>query len=94
MPWGFDLLDTTKAIQLRQVDFLIFNISEAITLLNQAIQNEIKQYNQGTLSAIKEFHISETFSHNSIYTTLLIMECFADYYFVLVMGVVIVLGLY
>ena len=40
---GLDLLDTIVAEQLRNVNFTVFNVSEAITLLNQTIQEELEQ---------------------------------------------------
>ena len=43
---GLDLLDTIVVEQLRKVNFTAFNVSEAITLLNQTIQEEIEQYKQ------------------------------------------------
>ncbi len=41
---GLDLLDTIVAEQLRKVNFAAFNVSEAVTLLKQNIQEEIEQY--------------------------------------------------
>ncbi len=38
---GLDLLDTVVAEQLRKVNFAAFNVSEAVTLLKQNIQEEI-----------------------------------------------------
>ena len=38
---GLDLLDTIVMEQLRKVNFAVFNVSEAITLLNQTIQEAI-----------------------------------------------------
>lgn len=43
---GLDLLDTIVAEQLRKVNFATFNVSEAVTLLKQNIQEEIEQYKQ------------------------------------------------
>ena len=57
---GLDLLDTIVAEQLRNVNFTVFNVSEAITLLNQTIQEEIEQYKQKPPSKITDFYISET----------------------------------
>ena len=57
---GLDLLDTIVAEQLRNVNFTVFNVSEAITLLNQTIQEEIEQYKQKLPSKITDFYISET----------------------------------
>ena len=57
---GLDLLDTIVAEQLRNVNFTVFNVSEAITLLNQTIQEEIEQYKQKPPSKITDFYISKT----------------------------------
>ncbi len=57
---GLDLLDTIVMEQLRKVNFAVFNVSEAITLLNQTIQEGIEQYKQKPPSKITDFYISET----------------------------------
>ena len=77
---GLDLLDTIVAEQLRNVNFTVFNVSEAITLLNQTIQEEIEQYKQKPPSKITDFYISETLMHNFINAALLVAECLYDYY--------------
>ena len=77
---GLDLLDTIVAEQLRNVNFTVFNVSEAITLLNQTIQEEIEQYKQKPPSKITDFYISETLMHDFINAALLVAECLYDYY--------------
>ena len=77
---GLDLLDTIVAEQLRNVNFTVFNVSEAITLLNQTIQEEIEQYKQKLPSKITDFYISETLMHDFINAALLVAECLYDYY--------------
>ena len=77
---GLDLLDTIVAEQLRNVNFTVFNVSEAITLLNQTIQEEIEQYKQKPPSKITDFYISKTLMHDFTNAAILIAECFYDYY--------------
>ena len=77
---GLDLLDTIVAEQLRNVNFTVFNVSEAITLLNQTIQEEIEQYRQKPPSKITDFYISETLMHNFTTAAILVAECLYDYY--------------
>ena len=77
---GLDLLDTIVAEQLRNVNFTVFNVSEAITLLNQTIQEEIEQYKQKPPSKITDFYISETLMHDFINEALLVAECLYDLY--------------
>ena len=77
---GLDLLDTIVAEQLRNVNFTVFNVSEAITLLNQTIQEEIEQYKQKPPSKITDFYISKTLMHDFINAALLVAECLYDYY--------------
>ena len=77
---GLDLLDTIVAEQLRNVNFTVFNVSEAITLLNQTIQEEIEQYKQKPPSKITDFYISETLMHDFTNAAILVAECLYDYY--------------
>ena len=77
---GLDLLDTIVAKQLRKVNFTAFNVSEAITLLNRNIQEEIEQYKKKPLSKITDFYISETLMHDFTNAALLVAECLYDYY--------------
>ena len=77
---GLDLLDTIVAGQLRKVDFSAFNVSEAIVLLNQTIQEEIEQYRQKPPSKITDSYISETLMHNFTNAAILVAECLYDYY--------------
>lgn len=66
--------------QLRRVEFAAFNVSEAIALLNQTIQEEIEQYRQKPPSKITDFYISETLMHNFTTAAILVAECLYDYY--------------
>ena len=77
---GLDLLDTIVAGQLRKVDFSAFNVSEAIALLNQTIQEEIEQYRQKPPSKITDLYISETLMHNFTNAAILVAECLYGYY--------------
>ena len=77
---GLDLLDTIVIEQLRKVEFAAFNVSKAIALLNQTIQEEIEQYRQKPPSKITDFYISETLMHNFTNAALLVAECLYDYY--------------
>ena len=77
---GLDLLDTIVMEQLRRVEFAAFNVSEAIALLNQTIQEEIEQYRQKPPSKITDFYISETLMHNFTNAAILVAECLYDYY--------------
>ena len=77
---GLDLLDTVVAEQLRKVNFAAFNVSEAVTLLKQNIQEEIEQYKQKPPSKTTDFYISETLMHNFTNAALLVAECLYDYY--------------
>ena len=77
---GLDLLDTIVAGQLRKVDFSAFNVSEAIALLDQTIQEEIEQYRQKPPSRITDLYISETLMHNFTNAANLVAECLYDYY--------------
>ena len=77
---GLDLLDTIVAEQLRKVNFAAFNVSEAVTLLKQNIQEEIEQYKQKPPSKTTDFYISETLMHNFTNAALLVAECLYDYY--------------
>ena len=77
---GLDLLDTIVTEQLRKVEFAAFNVSEAITLLNQTIQEEIEQYKQTPPSKVTDFYISETLMHNFTNAAILAAECLYDYY--------------
>lgn len=65
--------------QLRKVKFAAFNVSEAIALLNQTIQEEIEQYRQKPPSKITDFYISETLMHNFTTAAILVAECLYDY---------------
>lgn len=56
---GLDLLDTIVAEQLRKANFAAFNVSEAVTLLKQNIQEEIEQYKQKPPSKTTDFYISK-----------------------------------
>ena len=77
---GLDLLDTIVTEQLRKVEFAAFNVSEAIALLNQTIQEEIEQYKQKPPSKVTDFYISETLIHNFTNAAFLVAECLYDYY--------------
>ena len=66
--------------QLRKVNFAVFNVSEAITLLNQSIQEKIEQYKQKPPSKITAHYISETLMHDFTNAVILIAECLYDYY--------------
>jgi len=77
---GLDLLDTIVAEQLRKVEFAAFNVSEAIMLLKQSIQDEIEKYKKKLPSKITEFYISGTLLHKFTHAALLIAECLDDYY--------------
>ena len=77
---GLDLLDTIVAGQLRKVNFSAFNVSEAIALLNQTIQEEIEQYRQKPPSKITDLYISETLMHNFTNAAILVAECLYGYY--------------
>ena len=77
---GLDLLDTIVAEQLRKENFIVFNVSEAITLLNQTIQEEIEQYKQKPPSKITDFYISGTLMHSFTNAAILVAECLYDYY--------------
>ena len=66
---GLDLLDTIVAEQLRKVNFAAFNVSEAVTLLKQNIQEEIEQYRQKPPSKSTDFYINEVLIQ-SVYQTL------------------------
>ena len=77
---GLDLLDTIVAEQLRKENFIVFNVSEAITLLNQTIQEEIEHYKQKPPSKITDFYISGTPMHDFTNAAILVAECLYDYY--------------
>ena len=77
---GLDLLDAIVEEQLRKVNFAAFNVSEAVTLLKQNIQEEIEQYKQKPPSKTTDFYISETLMHNFTNAALLVAECLYDYY--------------
>lgn len=77
---GLDLLDTIVAEQLRKVEFAAFNVSEAIMLLKQSIQDEIEKYKKKLPSKITEFYISGTLLHKFTHAALPIAECLDDYY--------------
>lgn len=77
---GLDLLDTIVVEHLRRVGFTAFNVSEAITLLNQSIQEEIERYKQKPPSEITDFYISESLMHGFTNAALLVAECLYDYY--------------
>ncbi len=77
---GLDLLDTIVMEQLRKVNFAVFNVSEAITLLNQTIQEEIEQYKQKPPSKTTDFYISNSLMHNFTNAAILVAECLYDYY--------------
>ena len=77
---GLDLLDTIVAEQLRKVNFATFNVSEAVTLLKQNIQEEIEQYKQKPPSESTDFYINEVLMHDFTNAAILIAECFYDYY--------------
>ena len=77
---GLNLLDTIVAGRLRKVNFSAFNVSEAIALLNQTIQEEIEQYRQKPSSKITDFYISGTFMHNFTNAAILAAESLYDYY--------------
>ena len=77
---GLDLLDTIVVEHLRRVGFTAFNVSEAITLLNQSIQEEIGRYKQKPPSEITDFYISESLMHGFTNAALLVAECLYDYY--------------
>ncbi len=77
---GFELLDTIVVEQLRKVEFSAFNVSEAIMLLNQSIQDEIEKYKKKLPSKITEFYINEILLHNFTHAALLIAECLDDFY--------------
>ena len=70
---GLDLLDTIVAEQLRNVNFTVFNVSEAITLLNQTIQEEIEQYKQKPPSR----NMDRTVNCCSIHIVFLPLICYA-----------------
>ena len=71
---GSDLLDTIVAEQLRKVNFAAFNVSEAVTLLKQNIQEEIEQYKQKPPSKSTDFYINEVLMHDFTNAAILIAE--------------------
>lgn len=77
---GLDLLDTIVVEQLRKVNFSAFNVSEAVALLNQTIQEEIEQYRQKPPSKITDSYISGTLMHDFTNAAILVAECLYDYY--------------
>ena len=77
---GLDLLGIIIAEHLRKVDFTVFNVSEAVKLLNDYTQNEIDEYRQKPPSKITERYISESLMHDFTHAKLLVAECLADYY--------------
>ena len=77
---GLDLLDTIVAEQLKKVNFAAFNVSEAVTLLKQNIQEEIEQYKQKPPSKSTDFYINEVLMHDFTNAAILVAECLYDYY--------------
>lgn len=77
---GLDLLSIVVGEQLRKIDFTVFNIAEAIKLLNEDTQNEIAEYRRKPPSRTTEFYIDEILMHNFTHAAILIAECLAEYY--------------
>ena len=77
---GLDLLDLLILQQLKETDFAIFNVSEAIELLRQDILERIKKENQGCSPEDMDLYIEANFPQNFTQAELLIAECLADYY--------------
>ena len=78
--YGLDLLGAIIDTQLKEADFAVFNVSEAVTLLKQNIQEEIEQYKQKPPSESTDFYINEVLMHDFTNAAILIAECFYDYY--------------
>ena len=77
---GLDMLDHLIVQQLKEVDFAIFNVSEAIKLLRQDVLEVIKKANRGCSPEELKFYIEENFPRGFAEAALLIAECLADYY--------------
>lgn len=78
--YGLDLLGTVVKAQLKQTDFSVFHVTEAIELLRQDILEEIKRANRGCPPEKLGYYINANFPRDFTHAALLIAECLADYY--------------
>ena len=78
--YGLDLLGTVVKAQLKQTDFSVFHVTEAIELLRQDILEEIKRANRGCPPEKLDYYINANFPRDFTHAALLIAECLADYY--------------
>ena len=77
---GLDLLGIIVAEQLRPVDFAMFNVTDALEVLRQNIQNEIERYSQQQRPPELKKSYMESLSHDFTHAALLVAEYLADYY--------------
>jgi len=77
---GLDMLGLIVTEQLRKVDFAALNMAEAIRLLNEDTQNEIKKCRQKPPSERTEWYINEILMYNFTHAAVLVAECLAEYY--------------
>lgn len=78
--YGLDLLGTIIDKQLKQTDFSIFNVAEALELIKADILEEIRRGNRGCPAENLTFYICANFCKYFTHGALLIAECLADYY--------------
>ena len=78
--YGLDLLGTIVATKLKQSDFAVFNVTEALEAVTADIMEEIRQANRGCSAEKMVYYFSENFPQNFTHGALLVAECLADYY--------------
>ena len=78
--YGLDLLGTVVKVQLKQMDFSVFHVTEAIELPRQDILEEIKRANRSCPPEKLDYYINANFPRDFTHAALLITECLADDY--------------
>jgi len=77
--YGLDLLGTIVNIQLKQVDFTVFNVADILEVVKEDIMEEIRQANRGCSAKQLVHFFGMTFPVRFTQGALLVAECLADY---------------
>lgn len=78
--YGLDLLGTIIDKHLKQTDFSIFNMEEALKLIKADVWEETRRANRGCSAKALVYYINMNFCQNFTHRALLITESLADYY--------------
>lgn len=78
--YGLDLLGTIIETKLKQADFAVFNVAEALEAITADIMEEIRKANCGCSAANMVFYFGINFPQNFTHGALLIAECLDEYY--------------